>query len=415
MRVIVIFMIFLKSTFAFCQNDKTKPFIWPVYVNQNSWALKSLTPQSKEITNIQFTGRYANYTDADTWYPTWASDGNLYSPYTDGMVEGIGAGSWAGPKATTGQAKITGNDPLDLKVTSLGVYMASATPYMGRYPCGSLIYNDVWYYGTYSLLDDKSLGMNWPILGPFVGFRISYDYGKTWVEEKDPINNLFDEHTDLSAKPIKMGVPHFVDFGKNMEHSPDGKAYIVGHGASVEDQKPRPGNLSWISGDHIFMTRVPPNPASINDKSKYEYFAGYNKDSVAIWSKDFGQIKPIFEWNNHAGSVTMTYNPALKKYLMCITDGWPTTKSMDTYILESGNLFGPWKMVTYLKDFGPQAYFVNIPSKFISEDGKTAWLCYSANFINTNFKDSTDPGPFTGNPEGSLYTMSLHEIKFLTE
>ena len=100
---------------------------------------------------------------------------------------------------------------------------------------------------------------------------------------------------------------------------------------------------------------------------------------------------------------------------MVITDGWPTNKSMDTYILESDNVYGPWKMATYLKDFGPQAYFVNIPSKFISEDGKTAWLCYSANFINTNFKDSTDPGPFTGNPEGSLYTMSLHEIKFLTE
>lgn len=415
MRLIVIFMLFLKSSFVFCQNDKTKPFTWPVYVNQNSWALSNAIPQSTAIKNIQFTGRYANYTDADTWYPTWASDGNLYSPYTDGMVEGIGAGSWAGPKATTGQAKIEGDNPLDLKVTSLGVYMASATPYMGRYPCGSLIYNDVWYYGTYSLLDDKSLGINWPILGPFVGFRISYDYGKTWVEEKDPINNLFDEHTDLTAKPIKMGAPHFVDFGKNMEHSPDGKAYIVGHGASVEDQKPRPGNLSWISGDQIFMTRVTPNPASINDKSKYEYFAGYDKDSVAIWSKDFGQIKPIFEWNNHAGSVTITYNSGLKRYLMCITDGWPTTKSMDTYILESDNVYGPWNMVTYLKDFGPQAYFVNIPSKFISQDGKTAWLCYSANFINTNFKDSTDPGPYTGNPKGSLYTMSLHEIQFITK
>ena len=67
---------------------------------------------------------------------------------------------------------------------------------------------------------------------------------------------------------------------------------------------------------------------------------------------------------------------------MVITDGWPTNKSMDTYILESDNVYGPWKMATYLKDFGPQAYFVNIPSKFISEDGKTAWLCYSANFIN---------------------------------
>jgi hypothetical protein len=23
---------------------------------------------------------------ADTWYPTWAADGNLYTPFADGVV-----------------------------------------------------------------------------------------------------------------------------------------------------------------------------------------------------------------------------------------------------------------------------------------------------------------------------------------
>jgi len=62
-------------------------------------------------------------------------------------------------------------------------------------------------------------------------------------------------------------------------------------------------------------------------------------------------------------------------------------------------------MVQYLKDFGPQAYFVNIPSKFISEDGKTAWLCFSANFSYTRGLQASP-----GNPQGSAYTLSLHEI-----
>jgi hypothetical protein len=93
---------------------------------------------------------------------------------------------------------------------------------------------------------------------------------------------------------------------------------------------------------------------------------------------------------------------------MCITDGWPTVKSMDTYILESPAITGPWKMVTYWKDFGPQAYFVNIPSKFISADGRTAWLSYSANFTYAQ----NDPA-FTGNPPGSGYQWCLHEICFL--
>ena len=33
-----------------------------------------------------------------------------------------------------------------------------------------------------------------------------------------------------------------------------------------------------------------------------------------------------------------------------------------------------------MKDFGEQAYFVNIHSKFISKNGKQMWLLYSANF-----------------------------------
>ena len=106
----------------------------------------------------------------------------------------------------------------------------------------------------------------------------------------------------------------------------------------------------------------------------------------------------------------MTYNAPLEKYFMCITDGWPTVKSMDTYILESENMTGPWKMVSYLKDFGPQAYFVNIPSKFISDDGHTAWLCYSANFSYTRHNEQ-----YKGNPEGSGYHMCLQQIKFLDE
>lgn len=61
-------------------------------------------------------------------------------------------------------------------------------------------------------------------------------------------------------------------------------------------------------------------------------------------------------------------------------DGWPTVTKMTSYILEADQLTGPWKMVAYMKDFGEQAYFLNLPSKFISEDGPKIWLSYSANF-----------------------------------
>ena len=279
---------------------------------------------SEEIVGIAFTAKVKTYTKADTWYPSWAADGHLYSPWTDGSIGDEECQSWSGAKARTGQARIEGHDPLNLRVVSLGTYQGSATPYGGRYPCGSLVYNGIWYYGTYAL-NHASYGLNWPILGPCPGFRISRDFGKTWEDTPhtcEPGKALFPEPEKLNG-PVKIGAPHFVDFGKNMEHSPDGKAYLVAHGSVEPDLKDRKANLSWISGDQIYLCRVEPTPQNINDESRYEYFAGRDEAGNARWSSDYNAIKPLIDWNNNCGCVTVTYNAPLAKYIMCVTNGWP--------------------------------------------------------------------------------------------
>jgi hypothetical protein len=216
-----------------------------------------------------------------------------------------------------------------------------------------------------------------------------------------------------------------------MEYSPDGKAYLLGMGALENDPKPRPciktgppgeafqlnpkcdddfahANLSWISADQVYLARVTPSPETINKLDGYEFFAGHDREGKPLWTSDFEKIKPLIEWNNNMGCVTATYVPGLKKYLMCITEGWPTVAKMNSYILEAGKITGPWRMVAYMKDFGEQAYFLNFPSKFISENGKTLWLCYSANFspgwngVKLEFK-----------PPGGRYGLCLHEVRLL--
>jgi hypothetical protein len=299
-----------------------------------------------------------------------------------------------------------------------------------------LVYNGVWYYGTYCLgpagtYTHDDFKWNWPNLGPMPGFQISRDLGKTWDPSPlSPDKPLFPEPAKYLG-PVKMGAPHFVDFGKNMQHSPDGKAYLLGMGAEQNDPQPRPclklgapgqppelnpgctndfahANLSWISADQVYLARVKPSPATINDLKAYEFFAGRDASGKPVWTADFARIKPLIEWNNHMGCVTATYVPGLKKYLMCITDGWPTVSKMTSYILEAEVLTGRWRMVAYMKDFGEQAYFLNFPSKFISEDGRTLWLCYSANF---------SPGwngvELKVNPPGGRYGLCLHEVKLL--
>ncbi len=155
-----------------------EPFIWP-----------SETPadcpfkQSKEFTGIKFLGIKSGYHYGDTWYPTWAENDTLSSPWTDGWtkrMDGYIDHSASGVDQvhiTTAQGVITGDDPLTMKAYSIDIHKKSpAFPYHGRYPAGSLIHNGVWYYGTYCL-DPAGYTrygndtVNWPWMEPFVGFR----------------------------------------------------------------------------------------------------------------------------------------------------------------------------------------------------------------------------------------------------
>ena len=160
------------------QSQTRSPRIWPSEPPEGC-----PFEQSQDIVGVAFAGLHSDYHVADTWYPSWASDGNLYSPWTDGQLEGVGSSS-GGKNATTGQAVIIGDDPLTLELKNLGLVKGDPTPYQGRYPCGSLVYNGVWYCGTYCLgpagqIEHEGVVWNWPVLGPMPGFRVSTDYGKT--------------------------------------------------------------------------------------------------------------------------------------------------------------------------------------------------------------------------------------------
>ena len=370
--------------------------------------------RSQAFRGLYFTGVHSDYHCGDTWYPSWAADGNLYSPWTDGVTDGVSSNSGAGEQATTGHAVMTGDDPLQLEIRNPSApSVASASPYLGRYPCGSLVHKGVWYYGTYCLgpaakVTYEGMDWNWPVLGPMPGFRVSTDGGKTWTPSPlSPERPLFPEPAAYLG-PVKMGAPHFVDFGQDMAHSPDGKAYLVGMGAESSDPSARYANLSWISADQVYLARVKPGLETINDITQYEFYAGTDDTGAARWSHDFPEIEPLVEWNNNMGCVTVTYDAPLKKYLMCVTDGWPTVAKMNSYVLEADAITGPWRLVTYLKDFGEQGYFLNFPSKFISKDGLTLWLCYSA-----NFSDGWNGVKLGINPPGGRYGLCLHEVRLL--
>ncbi|CAK0876915.1 unnamed protein product [Prorocentrum cordatum] len=390
--------------------------------------------RSSLFTEVEFTGRYATYGGADTWYPSWGADGNLYTPWTDGAVNGVRAFSGCaseGCMSKTGFATVTGDHALNLTVQDVGTFDSSPSPYHGRYPCGSLYYNSTWFYGTYTLDNENhqpgSLSRepietqlrfgragycdNWCIQGPFAGFRWSRDKGNTWHEPRVHMkgwdDNIFGEQApDNHTSKVKYGAPHVVDLGRELEHAPQGDdtpmMYVVGHGTH-ESESPS----SWMQGSDVYIARVAPTVEAVEDRAQWEFYAGDGK-----WvAGDVQQARPLLSWGNRTGVTTMTYIPAVKRYIMCIstpTFSPFTEEEFDTYFLESEGITGPFSYITYMRMFGPESYFVNIPSKFVSpsvdpEDGSLSlFLSYSANFA---FHSGA-------NPPGSGYHWTLQEIKF---
>lgn len=378
-------------------------------------------PPSTDLVGIGLVGRVSRQQFSDTWMPCWASDGSMYSAWQDGALSTPpfeNLSDWptaaTNPNHDNGWAHIRGDDPMDLLVTGAGILTSAQSGWCSRLP-GAVVYKDgVVYYGT-RLVQSYDINGNRtyddatryrPALGPFAGFHTSTDGGNSWsMSPHGPNNFLFGSGDPVNGQNgrVRFGQMYMVDYGKNQNHSPDGKLYFVSNGSLDSDP-----TLDAMNDDSVYLCRVSPSQANLNNGSAYEFYAGNGN-----WSTDIAAAQPIVTWDDHISGATVVYNPGLNKYLMtCYRQHYTVNGAQtlwatdDTYIMESDSLTGPYKMVQYFTSFGPQAYYPNIPSKFISGDGKSAWMWYGANFY-PSFSIPEDP-------VGAGYRMTEQEIRFLT-
>ena len=209
---------------------------------------------SASLTGIEFTGRHSDYRCGDTFYPSWASDGNLYSPWTDGKTDGVVSQSGKGANAQTGHAVMIGDDPLKLEIRNTSApKVASALPYHGRYPAGSLVYNDIWYYGTYCLGPEGStphngFTWNWPNLGPMPGFQISRDFGKTWEPSPHSAGKAPLSRAGKVPRSGQDGCSAFRGFRQEHGTFPGWEGLPDRHGCGRERSQAAPLYQAWQAG-----------------------------------------------------------------------------------------------------------------------------------------------------------------------
>jgi hypothetical protein len=173
-----------------------------------------------------------------------------------------------------------------------------------------------------------------------------------------------------------------------------------------------------MHGSQVYLARttVEVSPSVMHDGAYWEYFGGYKSGTTDTpqWVASVDDAKPLFTWENRTGTVTMTYVPGMQKFIMCVStptwaDGVLSMQGpFSTYFLEADKITGPFRMVSYLEDFGPEAYFVNIPSAFLESNASNGrgYLSYSANYAE-------GAGHFQGRtPLNSDYRWNLLPIRF---
>jgi CubicO group peptidase (beta-lactamase class C family) len=275
--------------------------------------------------------------DSDIWATTWADDGCLYSAYGDGT----GFVPKTLEKLSLGLSRIEGNPD-----RFTGVNIRSATLEQkgdgakGKKASGLLMVDGVLY------LLARNAGHS--------QLAWSTDHGRTWT------------WADWKFT-IGFGCPTFLNFGPNNAGARDEYVYVYSHHA----------DSAYLPADDVSLARVPKD--RIRDRGAYEFYTGTKPDGGPLWSREIGDLGAVFTNPGKCYRVTVSYNAALKRYLLCQAGSDSHSKLEAGFgIFDAPEPWGPWTTVTYVPawDVNP-GETCGFPTKWMSADGRTMHLLFS--------------------------------------
>src|SRR5207253_4401329 len=122
----------------------------------------------------------------------------------------------------------------------------------------------------------------------------------------------------------------------------------------------------------------------ILSRDAYEFLHDISADGQPTWTKDIGQRGAVFSHPGRCFRSGISYNAALKRYLWCHIIPGTQGKKEDTRfeggfgIYDAPEPWGPWttSYFTLKWDVGP-GESSSFPTKWMSSDGKTAYLVFS--------------------------------------
>ncbi len=299
----------------------------------------------------------------------WADDGNQYAMVDDG---GAGLGSstafWR-----NSLAEVIGSPP-HIRIAHVGdptqpPPATSAqirrrpslwTGPLGPYYSSGLVEAKGVFYATEQRRWNS--GMNAPFTG-LQAIAYSTDHGESWT-------------SGARSFPAPLGNLSWVIRGKGGFYA-DGYVYAI---ASERE----------FNADHLILGRARPGPATMTDPAAWQWTSGFTgapAERTPTWSSSSSAAAPIATWSQHITYPQMAYDSPLHRYLLTFTYSYKETvpgiwqDGAQLVILDAPHPWGPFSFVAQEPNFGPSdGYAPGIPLAWISRDGHSLWMKWSANF-----------------------------------
>lgn len=284
--------------------------------------------------------------DGDNWPVTWASDDALYTTWGDGT----GFVPKVEKKLSCGFARITGMPP-----NFRGENIRSSAEQFGQGRSGLKT------WGALAVADRLYLAFGHANkAGGETVLAWSDDFAKSW--------------TFADWRFAEFGLLGFVNFGKAYAGARDGYVYAYSHD----------GPLADTPADRFVLLRAPKD--KLPECAAWEFFAGLDTAGQPAWSKDITSRGAVFTHTGKCLRSAMTYHAGLKRYLWCQQlpqpaghpDRGDTRFEGGFATFDAPEPWGPWTTAYYTEkwDTGPGEH-ADFPSKWISPDGRAAWLVFS--------------------------------------
>jgi hypothetical protein len=197
----------------------------------------------------------------------------------------------------------------------------------------------------------------------------STDHGKTWSRAPKLDHAMFPGRI--------FSNPFFVQYGKDGQGTKDDADKYV-YAVSNDG--------TWNNGNWMTLGRVSKGLIGRLDPGDWEFIQGYDAQNQPIWRPRCDNALYVFRSPGHTSMTGIHYIKGLDLYIMpqwyyphLEEFRWTVTR-WDFYSAPAP--WGPWTLF-HTQDFDPQGFYnPNIPSKFISEDGRKFWI-FVAGFYNS--------------------------------